>query len=124
MKSQDVRILDVVAIGPFMWWSARFLPARWRPVMRALALATVAYNGLNYLRLRGQDGGMENNTPITTSSRWRFKTLNRDDSPVFLVVWLRKGEVDLVGYRREDSPVEQLTWRPASEFAALFMPVA
>jgi len=122
MKAQTVRLLDVVAIGPFMWWSARFLPGPWRPVMRGLALATIAYNGLNYLRLSGQAGDMENNAPITTGSRWRLRSLDRDDSPVFVVVGLRMGAEDLVGYRREDSPGELPTWRPAGEFASLFRP--
>ena len=56
-KSQAVRLIDVYALGPFMVWSGVALARSGRPaagaVLGASGLATIVYNGRNYLRLRG-----------------------------------------------------------------------
>lgn len=52
-KSQDVRIWDLVVLGPFMLWAALKrgpLPEWARTVMVVSALATIFYNGYNYWR--------------------------------------------------------------------------
>jgi hypothetical protein len=52
MKTQTVRILDVVVIGPLMSWGGNRLrqdhPLRGL-VLAALGAATIWYNGRNYL---------------------------------------------------------------------------
>lgn len=51
-KTQDVRLVDVVLLGPFMMWAAREsrdLPEWARAVLFISGAATVAYNGRNYL---------------------------------------------------------------------------
>lgn len=59
MKPQAVRLADVFVIGPAMYIGGRQLarrgPVRFRPLGNFLALAgiaTVLYNGRNYLRTR------------------------------------------------------------------------
>ena len=52
-KSQNVRLFDVVALGPFMIWFADQADdspewARW--ALALTGVATIAYNGLNYVR--------------------------------------------------------------------------
>ena len=52
MKTQNVRLLDVLALGPFMVWfamSARGVPGWARAVMVASGLGTMLYNAANYI---------------------------------------------------------------------------
>jgi hypothetical protein len=54
-KTQSIRLVDVFALGPFMVWfgmEAEDVPDAARLIMIASGLATIAYNGANYLRLR------------------------------------------------------------------------
>jgi len=54
-KSQAVRVLDVILIGPVMAWAATRLPKEDAPVawlLGAMAVATVVYNARNYLRIQ------------------------------------------------------------------------
>ena len=54
IKSQRVRVLDVLVIGPLMIWGGAALADRSKLAGLALALtgvATVWYNGRNYLRI-------------------------------------------------------------------------
>ena len=56
-KSQEVRLLDVFALGPFMIWVAtqtRDLPLWARAVLGASGVATIGYNLRNYKRIRGE----------------------------------------------------------------------
>ncbi len=57
-KAQWVRVADVFVIGPLMLWAGLELGERKHPArgtaLALIGLATVAYNGLNYIRLRGQ----------------------------------------------------------------------
>ena len=56
-KSQAVRLMDVFALGPFMVWfgmEAKDVPDAARFVMIAAGLGTIALNGANYLRIRGE----------------------------------------------------------------------
>lgn len=48
-KSQGVRALDVLVVGPFMLLAAQKLPGQYRAAMTFLALMTIAYNGANFL---------------------------------------------------------------------------
>jgi hypothetical protein len=48
-KSQAVRALDVLVIGPFMLLAAQKLPRQYKAVMTFLGLMTIAYNGANFL---------------------------------------------------------------------------
>jgi len=48
-KSQTVRLLDVVAVGPFLIYASTKLRGADRPVMLLLGILTIAYNGANYL---------------------------------------------------------------------------
>lgn len=53
-KSQAIRVLDVILIGPVMAWAATRLPKKDAPVawlLGAMAVATVVYNARNYLRI-------------------------------------------------------------------------
>ena len=59
MKAQPVRILDVVLIGPLMMWGGAQLrksyPLR-GDLLTLLGIATVWYNGRNYLLIeQGQE---------------------------------------------------------------------
>ena len=51
MKSQTVRLLDVFFIGPYMIWAGGKLKGPHRELMRALGVATIVYNGVNWLRI-------------------------------------------------------------------------
>jgi len=54
-KTQAIRLVDVFALGPFMVWfgmEAKDVPDAARLVMIASGVATIVYNGSNYLRLR------------------------------------------------------------------------
>lgn len=61
MKSQDVRLVDVFLLGPFMMWAGweeSGLPAWARTVLFVSGVATVYYNGRNYLMIeRGANSG-------------------------------------------------------------------
>jgi len=48
-KSQAVRALDVLIVGPFMLYAATKLRGNDRAWMTLLGLLTIAYNGANYL---------------------------------------------------------------------------
>lgn len=48
-KSQTVRALDVLIVGPFMLYAAGKLRGLDRDAMTLLALLTIAYNGANFL---------------------------------------------------------------------------
>ena len=53
-KAQGVRLIDVLALGPFMmWygWNARGVPELARWVMVGSGLATILYNLANYQRI-------------------------------------------------------------------------
>lgn len=47
-KSQLVRLIDVVVLGPFMMWAGRELRPRWAgDLMQVAGLLTIAYNARN-----------------------------------------------------------------------------
>lgn len=48
-KSQGVRALDVLVVGPFMLLAARKLPGQYKAAMAFLGLMTIAYNAPNFL---------------------------------------------------------------------------
>ena len=48
-KSQGVRALDVLVVGPFMLYAAQKLKGPDRAWMTLLGLLTIAYNGANFL---------------------------------------------------------------------------
>lgn len=50
MKTQVVRIADVAFIGPFMLYAATKLKDQDRAIMIALGLATIIYNGINFIK--------------------------------------------------------------------------
>ncbi len=54
MKSQGVRVIDVLALGPFMMWVSeqRTLPTWARLTLYISGALTVAYNAENYLAQR------------------------------------------------------------------------
>lgn len=59
-KTQAIRLVDVFALGPFMVWfgmEAEDVSEAARFVMIASGIATIAYNGANYLRIRGESRG-------------------------------------------------------------------
>ena len=49
MKTQLVRILDVVFIGPFMIYAAGKLKGKDKAILKGLGIATIIYNGINYI---------------------------------------------------------------------------
>ena len=53
MKSQGVRLLDVLVLGPFMVWAAgqRELPEWARAGLAIGGALTIVYNAANYLEL-------------------------------------------------------------------------
>lgn len=57
MKTQNVRLLDVFALGPFMIWASRQLrPSLARDAMLVSGILTILYNGVNYIKVeRGED---------------------------------------------------------------------
>ena len=58
-KSQEVRLLDVFALGPFMMWYAirsKDQPDWARAVLAFSGLMTSLYNGANYVRIKRQQG--------------------------------------------------------------------
>jgi hypothetical protein len=57
IKAQHIRVLDVLFIGPLMvWggWRARDEAPAAGYGLTAMGLATIYYNGRNYLRVRDQ----------------------------------------------------------------------
>ena len=48
-KSQGVRALDVLIVGPFMLYAAKKLQRQDWAWMTLLGLLTIAYNGANFL---------------------------------------------------------------------------
>ncbi len=56
-KTQDVRVLDVLALGPFMVYMSTKVEApqgaRW--ILAFAGAATITYNGRNFLELRGSN---------------------------------------------------------------------
>lgn len=56
-KGQGVRLLDVLALGPFMMWagSRRELPEWARVVLWGAGLLTVVYNWSNYQAQRQRE---------------------------------------------------------------------
>ena len=54
-KSQDVRLLDVFVLGPFMLWVATQdrIPAWARAALGVSGAATIIYNWNNYRRIKG-----------------------------------------------------------------------
>lgn len=51
MKTQDVRLIDVLVLGPFMIYAGLKLKDPWmRTAMIAAGGATIAYNWQNYRR--------------------------------------------------------------------------
>ncbi len=57
-KSQGVRLVDVLLLGPFMIWagSKKKLPGWARAALLAAGVATVLYNLKNYQRIQGLEG--------------------------------------------------------------------
>lgn len=53
-KSQEVRLLDVFVLGPFMVWAGAQgrLPSWANAALVASGVATIAYNGKNYLEIK------------------------------------------------------------------------
>jgi hypothetical protein len=50
MKTQLIRLADVAFIGPFMLYAATRLKGKDRTIMAALGLATIIYNGINFVK--------------------------------------------------------------------------
>jgi hypothetical protein len=48
-KSQTVRALDVLVVGPFMLYASQRLRGPAGSLMLLLGVLTIAYNGANYL---------------------------------------------------------------------------
>ncbi len=56
-KAQEVRVIDVLALGPFMVYMSTKVeaPKGARFVLALAGAATITYNGRNFLQLRGTD---------------------------------------------------------------------
>lgn len=53
VKSQSIRALDVVLIGPLMLWAAFKLPRGTASALLGFSgLATIVFNGVNYWRVK------------------------------------------------------------------------
>ena len=50
MKTQLIRLADVAYIGPFMLYAATKLKGQDKAIMTALGLATIIYNGINFVK--------------------------------------------------------------------------
>lgn len=59
VKTQDIRLVDVFLLGPFMVWAATRLqpPGLARLALAVAGVYTIAYNWRNYVRIR--DGESE-----------------------------------------------------------------
>lgn len=57
-KSQAVRLIDVLVLGPFLIWAGhqRQLPSWGRDTLNAIGVLTITYNLRNYLETRRADG--------------------------------------------------------------------
>lgn len=67
-KTQDVRIWDVVALGPFMIWfgaTAKGMPEWARLAMVVSGVATITYNGANWLASREYDAAQSDFPPLS-----------------------------------------------------------
>ena len=55
-KTQQIRVLDTFALGPFMMYMATKVdgPPGTRFALAFAGAATVTFNGRNYLRIRGE----------------------------------------------------------------------
>ena len=53
-KAQLVRLADVFCVGPLMLWGGLRLGGAAGYTLALLGIATVVYNGRNYLEVRGQ----------------------------------------------------------------------
>ena len=55
-KAQWVRLLDVFFVGPLMMYvsTRSTAPRGWNAALWWTGIATIAYNGANYLRIRGE----------------------------------------------------------------------
>lgn len=55
-KGQDIRLLDVFFVGPIMMYGGlkSDLPPAARIALTLFGFGTIAYNGLNYLSIRGK----------------------------------------------------------------------
>ena len=54
-KSQTIRLVDVFVLGPFMVWAGlRAMPRGTGAVMAAAGVATIIFNGRNYLEIRAR----------------------------------------------------------------------
>jgi hypothetical protein len=49
MKTQTIRLLDVFLIGPYLIWLARRERGIHHPLLVGLGLATMIYNGVNWV---------------------------------------------------------------------------
>lgn len=47
-KSQAVRLVDVFLLGPYLWWLGGKQKGPHRDLVRAIAIATIVYNGRNW----------------------------------------------------------------------------
>lgn len=56
MKAQAIRLADVFFIGPFMIYSAykKKLSKADRATLVGLGIATIVYNGINYLKQQNE----------------------------------------------------------------------
>lgn len=58
IKAQRIRLLDVFLIGPMMVWGGKALGDQGHsvagPLLAILGVATVVYNGRNYVRVRSK----------------------------------------------------------------------
>lgn len=66
-KAQDVRWIDVWALGPFMVWyglKARGVPQWARSAMVLSGVLTVVYNGANYYARQRYDAAQETLDPL------------------------------------------------------------
>lgn len=62
MKTQDIRLIDVFVLGPFMLWAGYEIGKKKDfagMVMAAAGVATMAYNWENYKKVQAQ-GSIEN----------------------------------------------------------------
>lgn len=60
MKTQNVRLFDVLVLGPFMVWAgykARGIPGWARAGIVAAGVGTIVYNGKNYLEAQAVEAG-------------------------------------------------------------------
>lgn len=62
-KAQHIRLLDVLVIGPLMIWGGYALQREGRrvagPALALTGLATIYYNGRNYVRVRRRLQGQQ-----------------------------------------------------------------